>query len=98
MAENEKNSSNGLKLLLVVVSIFTIGVSFLALIAGLYAMTEPMGQRLKDTKDQVKEVRGDLILMKKWKEDHDRIIERRDAEQWGRIEALERRVYRQGTD
>ena len=36
---------------------------------------------------------AEIIRMRTWISQHDRIIERRDAEQWERIKSLERRKY-----
>ena len=109
-----------------------------AVIAGVYAMVEPMSQRIDFLERQLgraiaamerddereasdrnilaafqerfREIETqfdgeramrerderDLLEATKWIRTHDRIIERRDAEQWERIKSLERIAYGRG--
>ena len=68
-------------------------VVVLAVIAGVYAMVEPMSQRIDVQNDQLGESKIIIESLRTWISEHDRIIERRDAEQWERIKGLEREVF-----
>ena len=88
---NMVTNNNGLLKVVAAVSIL------LSVCLGVFAMVRPMSQSIENiglnlSKDLATN-EAEIIRIRNWVAEHDRIIERRDAEQWERLKALERAVY-----
>lgn len=78
-------------------------VAIVAVILGVYAMVEPMSQKIELLQNLLEKQETEIALVRSWMAAHDQKIEKRDAEQWGeirsnakmeeRIKYLERMVF-----
>lgn len=75
-------------------SALTMIVFLFAVIAGVYAMMEPMGQRVTFLTDQLQEMRTKIEKNGDKAHEHNSHVRGLNAAQWERIRALEREVFR----